>query len=111
MLVIAIVWSVRVGTWAASNSDVFAQFDKCIAQAANRADVSTCISASRARPRVFDADGGYHCVHGPSVAVPGWRLNGTHGLVTAIRPASIHAGQHHGPGSMSDRGQTWPLQR
>jgi membrane-bound ClpP family serine protease len=43
-LVIAIVLSVRVGTWAASNSDVFARFDKCIAQAANRADVSTCIA-------------------------------------------------------------------
>lgn len=43
-LAIAIVWSVRVGTWAASNSDVFARFDKCIAQAANRADISTCIA-------------------------------------------------------------------
>ena len=51
-LVIAIVWSVRVGTWAASNSDVFARFDKCIAQAANRADVSTCIArfANDVRP-------------------------------------------------------------
>ena len=43
-LVISIDLSVRVGTWAARNSDVFARFDKCIAQAANRADVSTCIS-------------------------------------------------------------------
>src|SRR5215831_11659860 len=41
-LVIVIVYSVRVGTWAASNSDVFARFDKCIAQAGNRVDVSTC---------------------------------------------------------------------
>jgi hypothetical protein len=51
-LFIAIVWSVRVGTWAASNSDVFARFDKCIAQAANRADVSTCIAhfANDVRP-------------------------------------------------------------
>lgn len=51
-LVIAIVWTVRVGTWAASNSDVFARFDKCIAQAANRADVSTCIArfANDVRP-------------------------------------------------------------
>jgi membrane-bound ClpP family serine protease len=51
-LVIAIVLSVRVGTWAASNSDVFARFDKCIAQAANRADVSTCIArfANDVRP-------------------------------------------------------------
>jgi membrane-bound ClpP family serine protease len=43
-LVISVDLSVRVGTWAARNSDVFARFDKCIAQAANRADVSTCIS-------------------------------------------------------------------
>jgi membrane-bound ClpP family serine protease len=51
-LVIAIVWTVRVGTWAASNSDVFARFDNCIAQAANRADVSTCIArfANDVRP-------------------------------------------------------------
>jgi membrane-bound ClpP family serine protease len=43
-LVISIDLSVRVGTWAARNSDVFARFDKCTAQAANRADVATCIS-------------------------------------------------------------------
>jgi hypothetical protein len=43
-LVISIDLSVRVGTWAARNSDVFARFDKCIAQAGNRADVATCIS-------------------------------------------------------------------
>lgn len=43
-LVSSIDLSVRVGTWAARNTDVFARFDKCIAQAANRADVSTCIS-------------------------------------------------------------------
>src|SRR6266567_2191245 len=51
-LVVSIDLSVRVGTWAARNSDVFAQFDKCIAQAANRADVSTCISrfANQVRP-------------------------------------------------------------
>ena len=43
-LIISIVLSVRVGTWAASNSDVFARFDKCIAQASNRTDVSDCIA-------------------------------------------------------------------
>jgi hypothetical protein len=43
-LFISIVLSVRVGTWAATNSDVFARFDNCIAQAVNRADVSTCIT-------------------------------------------------------------------
>jgi len=51
-LVISIDLSVRVGTWAARNTDVFARFDKCIAQAANRAEVSTCISrfANQVRP-------------------------------------------------------------
>jgi membrane-bound ClpP family serine protease len=51
-LIISIVLTVRVGTWAASNSDVFARFDKCIAQAADRADVSTCIArfANDVRP-------------------------------------------------------------
>src|SRR5690242_10327408 len=51
-LIISIDLSVRVGTWAARNSDVFARFDKCIAQAANRTDVSTCIArfANDVRP-------------------------------------------------------------
>jgi membrane-bound ClpP family serine protease len=43
-LVIAIDLSVRVGTWAARNTNVFTRFDKCIAQAGDRADVSTCIA-------------------------------------------------------------------
>ena len=51
-LVISIDLSVRVGTWAARNSGVFARFDKCIAQSANRSDVSTCIArfANEIRP-------------------------------------------------------------
>jgi membrane-bound ClpP family serine protease len=51
-LAISVDLSVRVGTWAARNTTVFARFDKCIAQAANRADVSTCIArfASQVRP-------------------------------------------------------------
>lgn len=51
-LIIAIDLSVHVGTWAARNSSVFARFDKCIAQAGNRAAVSTCISrfANEVRP-------------------------------------------------------------
>ncbi len=51
-LVVAISLSVRVGTWAARNTNVFARFDKCVAQAANRADVSTCIArfANEVRP-------------------------------------------------------------
>ena len=51
-LVISIDLSVRVGTWAARNTNVFARFDKCIAQAANRTDVSNCIAsfAKQVRP-------------------------------------------------------------
>jgi membrane-bound ClpP family serine protease len=43
-LIIAIDLSVHVGTWAARNTSVFTRFDKCVAQAGNRAEVSTCIS-------------------------------------------------------------------
>src|SRR6266487_4158738 len=43
-LIIGITLSVRVGTWAARNTDVFARFDKCVAQAGDRAAVSVCIS-------------------------------------------------------------------
>jgi hypothetical protein len=43
-LIIAIVFAVGVGTWVERNTDVFARFDKCIAQAGNRTDVSTCIA-------------------------------------------------------------------
>ena len=43
-LIIGITLSVRVGTWAARNTDVFARFDKCVAQAANRTAVSVCIA-------------------------------------------------------------------
>ena len=43
-LIIAIDLSVHVGTWAARNTDVFARFDKCVAQAANRTAVSVCIA-------------------------------------------------------------------
>ena len=51
-LIISIDLSVRVGTWAARNTSVVARFDKCIAQAANRADVSVCIArfANQVRP-------------------------------------------------------------
>ncbi|HEX7269110.1 MAG TPA: hypothetical protein VF256_17040 [Streptosporangiaceae bacterium] len=43
-LIVGITLSVRVGTWAARNTDVFARFDKCVAQAADRAAVSVCIA-------------------------------------------------------------------
>jgi 4-amino-4-deoxy-L-arabinose transferase-like glycosyltransferase len=51
-LIIAIDLSVSVGTWAARNTNVFARFDKCIAQAGNRGEVSTCITrfANEVRP-------------------------------------------------------------
>jgi hypothetical protein len=51
-LALAISLSVRVGTWAARNTNVFTRFDKCIAQAGNRADVSACIArfANDVRP-------------------------------------------------------------
>ncbi len=51
-LIIAIDLSVSVGTWVARNTNVFARFDKCIAQAGNRGEVSTCISrfANEVRP-------------------------------------------------------------
>ena len=40
----AIALSAHLGTWAARNSGVFTRFDKCIAKAGNRAEVSACIS-------------------------------------------------------------------
>lgn len=51
-LIIAVTLTVRVGSWTARNSSVFARFDKCIAQAGNRSAVSVCIShfANEVRP-------------------------------------------------------------
>jgi hypothetical protein len=43
-LIIGIVLSVRVGTWVARNADVFTRFDRCIAQAGDRIEVSDCIA-------------------------------------------------------------------
>jgi len=43
-LAIAITLSVRIGTWAVRNVSVFTHFDKCIAQAGNRSEVSNCIA-------------------------------------------------------------------
>jgi len=43
-LAISIVFAVRVGTFVERNTTVFTSFDKCIAQASNRGEVSTCIS-------------------------------------------------------------------
>jgi hypothetical protein len=51
-LIIAIDLSVHVGTWVARNTGTFTTFDKCVAQAANRTDVSNCIAtfARQVRP-------------------------------------------------------------
>lgn len=51
-LLMAIVITARVGTWVARNTGVFTSFDKCIAQAGNRAAVSNCIAsfANHVRP-------------------------------------------------------------
>jgi membrane-bound ClpP family serine protease len=43
-LAISVVFAVRVGTFVERNTTVFTSFDKCIAQASNRGEVSTCIS-------------------------------------------------------------------
>jgi hypothetical protein len=43
-LAVAIVFSVRVGTFVARNSNVFTSFDNCIAKASNRSEVSSCIA-------------------------------------------------------------------
>jgi hypothetical protein len=51
-LLIAVVFTVRVGTWVSRNTTVFARFDRCIAQANDRAAVSDCIArfANEVRP-------------------------------------------------------------
>jgi hypothetical protein len=43
-LALAIVFAVRVGTLVARNTNVFTNFDRCIAQASNRSEVSQCIA-------------------------------------------------------------------
>jgi 4-amino-4-deoxy-L-arabinose transferase-like glycosyltransferase len=43
-LAVAIVFSVRVGTFVARNTNVFTSFDNCIAKASNRSEVATCIA-------------------------------------------------------------------
>jgi hypothetical protein len=43
-LTTAVSLSVRAGTWAAHNANVFAKFDNCIAHAGNQSDVSICIT-------------------------------------------------------------------
>ena len=51
-LLIAVDLTVHVGGWVARNTGSFTRFDKCIAQAGNRAEVSNCIArfANEVRP-------------------------------------------------------------
>ena len=50
-LVVAVLFTVRVGTFVARNTSTFTSFDNCIAKATNRSEVATCISdfANRVR--------------------------------------------------------------
>ena len=41
---VAVVFTVRVGTFVARNTSTFTTFDKCIAKASNRSEVATCIA-------------------------------------------------------------------
>ncbi len=43
-LAIAVVFTVRVGTFVARNTSAFTTFDNCIAKASNRSEVATCIA-------------------------------------------------------------------
>jgi membrane-bound ClpP family serine protease len=43
-LAVAVVFTVRVGTFVARNTSTFTTFDKCIAKASNRSEVATCIA-------------------------------------------------------------------
>ncbi len=43
-LVVAVVFTVRVGTFVARNTSAFTTFDNCIAKASNRSEVATCIA-------------------------------------------------------------------
>jgi hypothetical protein len=43
-LAVGIVFAVRLGTFVASNTDVFTRFDNCLAKASGRAQVADCIS-------------------------------------------------------------------
>jgi membrane-bound ClpP family serine protease len=43
-LAVAVVFTVRVGTFVARNTSTFTTFDKCIAKASNRSEVATCMA-------------------------------------------------------------------
>lgn len=43
-LAVGIVFAVRLGTFVASNTDVFTRFDNCLARAGGRSQVADCIA-------------------------------------------------------------------
>lgn len=43
-IAIAVVFTVRIGTFVARNTSAFTTFDSCIAKASNRSEVATCIA-------------------------------------------------------------------
>jgi hypothetical protein len=43
-LAVGIVFAVRLGTFVASNTDVFTRFDNCLAKASGRPQVADCIA-------------------------------------------------------------------
>jgi membrane-bound ClpP family serine protease len=43
-LAVAVVFTVRVGTFVARNTSAFTTFGSCIAKASNRSEVATCIA-------------------------------------------------------------------
>ena len=43
-LAVGIVFAVRLGTFVASNTDVFTRFDNCLARASGRSQVADCIA-------------------------------------------------------------------
>jgi hypothetical protein len=43
-LAVGIIFAVRLGTFVASNTDVFTRFDNCLARASGRSQVADCIA-------------------------------------------------------------------
>jgi hypothetical protein len=50
-LAVGILFAVRLGTFVASNTDVFTRFDNCLAKASGRSQVADCIAQFARRIR------------------------------------------------------------
>jgi hypothetical protein len=48
---VGILFAVRLGTFVASNTDVFTRFDNCLAKASGRSQVADCIAQFARRIR------------------------------------------------------------